>query len=92
MYIKNCFLVILCLFDLNLADLLSCLKQHEEKSVCFNNSTGYSMPFPVILEVGIFLKDIIEIDQDKNSLSIQLDLWTGWIDLGLGVSIDEGTE
>ena len=92
MIIKNCLLVISCLFELNVADLLSCSKQHNKKSVCFTNETDYFSPFPVSLDVGIFLEDIIEIDQDKNSISVRLDLWTRWIDLGLSVSNNEGSE
>ena len=48
------------------------------------------MPFPVSLDVKIFLEDIIRIDQDMNSISIRLDLWTGWYDPGLAFSNDEG--
>ena len=89
---KKCLLIISTVFELCSAKLLSCSKPHEEKSICFTNATSYSPPFPVSLDVGIFLKDIIEIDQDKNSLSIRLDLWTDWIDPGLSVTNDKGTE
>ena len=92
MQTKKCLLVISTVFELCSAKLLSCSKPHDEKSICFTNDTSYSAPFPVSLDVGIFLKDIIEIDQDKNSLSIRLDLWTDWIDLGLDVTNDKGTE
>ena len=92
MQTKNCLLVISTVFELCSAKLLSCSKPHDEKTICFTNDTSYSAPIPVSLDIGIFLKDIIEIDQDKNSLSIRLDLWTGWIDPGLGVINDEETE
>ena len=92
MQTKKCLLVISTVFELYSAKLLNCSKPHEEKSICFTTDTSYSAPFPVSLGVSIFLKDIIEIDQDKNSLSIRLDLWTDWIDPGLGVTNDEGTE
>ena len=72
--------------------LLSCSKPHKEKSICFTNDTGYSMPFPVKLDVEVYLHDIVKIDEDMNSLSVKLDLWTSWIDLGLGLSNDEGSE
>ena len=93
MHITKCLLFISCIFELSKGEhLLSCSKPHDEKSICFTNDTSYAGPFPVSLDIGIFLKDIIEIDQDKNSLSIRLDLWTHWIDPGLGVTNDEGTE
>ena len=50
------------------------------------------MPFPVSLDVEVYLHDIVRIDEDMNSLSVKLDLWTSWIDLGLGLSNDEGPE
>ena len=93
MYIKKCFLFIACIFELNMAEhLLSCSKPHDKKSICFTNDTGYSMPFPVKLDVEVYLHDIVRIDEDMNSLSVRLDLWTNWIDLGLGLSNDEGPE
>ena len=92
MQTKKRLLVISTVFELCSANFLICSKPHAEKSICFTNDTSYAGPFPVSLDIGIFLKDIIEIDQDKNSLSIRLDLWTHWIDPGLGVTNDEGTE
>ena len=85
MQIKKYLLVFLCLFELNLA-FKSCSKQHDKKSICFTNETGYSMPYPVSLDVEVTLKDIIRIDQDLNSISVRLELFTNWIDHGLGLS------
>ena len=50
------------------------------------------MPFPISLNVEVYLHDIVRIDEDTNSLSVRLDLWTSWIDVGLGLSNDEGLE
>ena len=86
MHIKKCLLVFLCLLEQNLADFLSCSKERKKRSICFTNETGYSPPFPVSLDVEVHLKDIIRIDQDLNSISVRLELWTEWIDPGLDLS------
>ena len=91
MHIKKCLLFISYIFELNMAEhLLSCSKPQDKKSICFTNDTGYSMPFPVNLDVEVYLHDIVRIDEDMNSLSVKLDLWTSWIDLGLSLSNDKG--
>ena len=86
MHIKKCLLVFLCQLQQILADFLSCSKEQQKRSICFTNETGYSLPFPVSLDVEVHLKDIIRIDQDLNSISVRLELWTKWIDPGLGLS------
>ena len=85
MQVKEYLLVFLCLIEHSLA-FKSCSKQHDRKSICFTNETGYLMPYPVSLDVEITLKDIIRIDQDLNSISVRLELFTNWIDNGLGLS------
>ena len=40
--------------------LLSCSKPQDKKSICFTNDTGYSMPFPVNLDVEVYLHDIAQ--------------------------------
>ena len=93
MHIKKSLLFISCIFELSKGEhLLSCSKPHDEKSICFTNDTGYSMPFPVKLNVEVHLHDIVRIVEDMNSLSVRLDLWTSWIDVGLGLSNNEGPE
>ena len=89
MQIKKFLLVISYLFELSLA-FKRCSMPHKRKSICFTNETGgYSIPYPVRLSVEVNLEEIIRIDQDMNSVSIRLNLWTYWIDLGLGLSNDE---
>ena len=93
MHITKCLLFISCILELSKGEhLLSCSKPHDEKSICFTNATGYYVPFPISLNVEVYLHDIVRIDEDTNSLSVRLDLWTSWIDLGLGLSNDEGLE
>ena len=86
MQVKKCLLVFLGLLQHNLADFLSCSKSQNESSICFTNDSGYFLPFPVSLDVEVHLIDIIRIDQDLNSISVRLELWTKWIDPGLDLS------
>ena len=76
---------------MNCADLKSCSEKHEKLEVCFKNKDGYTNPFPVVLSTDLYLVEIIEIDLDKNSIRIQMDLWTIWIDPGLSLSNESAT-
>ena len=89
MYILKCIWVILCLTDICFADLKNCSRAHEQPAICFKNETGYSKPFPTVLDVGVYFKDIVEIDEQKNLISIQMDLWTFWSDPRLALSNGE---
>ena len=86
MQVKKCILVFFSLLQHNLADFLSCSKSQNESSICFTNDSGYFLPFPISLDVEAHLIDIIRIDQDLNSISVRLELWTKWIDTGLDLS------
>ena len=46
----------------------------------------YKNPFPVVVNSDLYFKEIIDIDQDHNSISIQVDLWTYWNDVSLILS------
>ena len=59
---------------------------HDQPAICFKNAVGYSKPYPTVLDVKVFFKDIIEIDEQRNSISIQMELWTLWNDSGLALS------
>ena len=89
MYILKCIWVILCLTEISFADLKNCSRSHEQPAICFKNETGYSKPFPTVLDVGVYFKDIVEIDEQKNLMSIQMDLWTFWSDPRLALSNGE---
>lgn len=82
-------MVVSCLIEVCFADLKNCSKPHDQPAICFKNETGYSKPFPTILDVGVYFKDIIEIDEQKNSISIQMELWTVWNDSGVALSNGE---
>ena len=89
MYICTLFLVISHLFEISFADLRNCSKPQSKPAICFKNETGYSKPFPTVLDVGLFVKDIIEIDEQRNSISIHMALWTFWSDPSLALSNGE---
>ena len=89
MYILKCIWVILCLTEISFADLKNCSRSHEQPAICFKNETGYTKPLPAALGVEVHFKDIIEVDEQLNSISIKMSLWTYWSDPGLGLSNGE---
>ena len=89
MYIAKCFLVILCLIEKSFADLKNCSRPHEQPAICFKNETGYFKPFPTVLDVGVYFKDILEVDEQKNSISFQMEMWTYRSDPRLALSNGE---
>ena len=79
--------VIASLFELNLAALESCSQNQTNQQLCFLSSEGYSKPFPVVLDTILYL-NILQIDEDNNSIKIEVDFWTFWTDPGLALSND----
>ena len=89
-YIRHV-LIISGLCGLSFANLKLCPKPQDQVSkkeafICLTNEFGYSTPLPINLEVEGYLKNIIEIDEDLNLISIQADLWTYWTDPGLALN------
>ena len=66
--------------------LKSCAEKHEKIELCYKRKNGYRNPLPVILETDLHLKEIIDIDEDRNSISLFIDLWTLWTDFELDLS------
>ena len=50
-------------------------------------STGKEL-FPVTLKTELYLKEIVEIDPEKNSITVRVNMWTYWKDEGLALSND----
>ena len=50
-------------------------------------STGKEL-FPVSLKTELYLKEIVEIDPEKNSITVRVNMWTYWKDEGLALSND----
>ena len=75
-----------------LADLKRCSDVSINKlELCAKNGEHYAHPFPVFLRTYIYMKEIVDIDQDKNSISLRLGLWTFWKVEGISISNDSVT-
>ena len=91
-YIRH-ILIISCQFELSFANLKFCPKPGDQPSnkeafVCLTNETGYSAPFPINLTLELYFKNVINIDEDLNSITIQIELWASWADTGLALTND----
>ena len=86
-----CFFVMVCQFNMNIAELKSCTEKHDKLELCLTQKGGYTKPLPLVLDTYFYLKAITDIDEDKNSISIQAELWCQWKDPGLRLS-DESSQ
>ena len=91
MFIFKYILIISGLCDFTFANLKHCPKpgvkiSKKKAFVCLTNETGYSAPLPINLELEVYFKNIIKLDEDLNLISIQADLWTYWTDPGLALN------
>ena len=78
------FLIILtCLFKLNYADLNSCLREAEAPRICHKPNEGYKKPFPLNVTTKIELKQIVDIDENEKSITIQMNMLSMWKDSGI---------
>ena len=71
---------------LRISDLKNCKEESHESRICLTGKNGYFKPFPVIVDSQLILRNIIEIDESKNSVSAQFVLWTRWVDPGVALS------
>lgn len=90
MFIFNYILIISGLCELIFANLKFCSEPQnkplkKEAFICLTNETGYSAPSPINSTQELYFKNIIKIDEDLNSISIQAQLWTHWSDPGLAL-------
>ena len=89
MTILNCFLALSYLVEVSFAILKNCSKPHDQPAICFKNETGYSKPLPTVLDVDVYFRNMINVDEQMNSISIQMSLWTNWSDSRLALSNGE---
>ena len=87
-HIRESLVLSFCIVKLSWAGLKRCSEDHEQLEICIKAKEGYNNPLPVVLNTDLYLLDIIDINMDKNSISVQVDLWTIWIDTGLALSND----
>ena len=82
-------LVCITIFELGLAKLKSCLVEKNQPEICFNakeGEEGYVNPFPVAVKTELNLKEIVSIDEDENSITMQIILMSSWKDPRIAVS------
>ena len=75
-----------CLGTLRISDLKSCKEDGHESKICLTGENGYLTPFPVIVNSDLELRKLIEIDENKNSISAQFELGIEWLDPGINLS------
>ena len=75
-----------CLFKLNIAELKSCSEEHPQLELCSTQEGGYINPLPLVLDSFFYLKSITDVDEDKNSITVLVELWCTWGDPGLALS------
>ena len=78
--------LMLCIAGLKIPDLKNCQEESHESLICLTDEKGYFNPFPVIVDSELVLRKIIEIDENKNSISAQFELMTWWLDPGITLS------
>ena len=80
--------VIFCIFEFCFADLdiFGCTDEIEEWIFCSTQKDAYAKPFPVVVDTTLELKSINEIDEYKNSISLQVVLACNWKDPGILIS------
>ena len=73
-------LVFALLFELNWAQLQSCNEEKDQPKICSKGQIGFSEPFPVKLNTTLYLEQIVGIDEDEKSISIQMSFISNWKD------------
>ena len=77
-------ITLVCLFEFNLAELMSCTEKTDKTDICINDiGNDYA---PTSVHTTLYLRQISDIDLEKNSISIQVGLWTNWLDPSLALS------
>ena len=83
-------LVLATIFELNWAKLLSCDEEKDQFKICSKGLTGFSEPFPVKLNTTLYLEQIVGIDEDEKSVSVQMIFISDWKVSGLDRSNSTG--
>ena len=75
-----------CISKLRISDLKNCKEESPESMICLTGKNGYFKPFPVMVDSELHLRNLIGIDENKNSITAALVLWTQWVDPGIALS------
>ena len=71
------------------AELKKCSDYELGKlELCLTGNGEYGPPFPVTVFVELYLGEIVEIDANKNFISLRLGLFTYWTDPKIGLTND----
>ena len=67
-----------------MAELMSCTEKTNKTDICSNDIGNHDAPKSV--DTTLYLRQISDINLEKNSISILVDLWTNWFDPSLSLS------
>ena len=73
-----------CLFKVARSNQKSCSENHDAVAFCLKEVN--LDPFPITVDTYVYLKEIINIDHDKNSISVSVKLLAEWTDPRLSLS------
>jgi hypothetical protein len=65
------------------------LVEKDQPRICFKaveGEKGYVNPFPVSLTTQLYLKEIVSIDEDEKSITVEMNLVTQWKDPRITIS------
>ena len=86
---QNVFIVLIvfmCLFEPNLAKIQTQSEQNDNTELCYTGKDGYNPHVPIAIETRFNLKEITDINWEKNSITILTKLASKWNDSGLTLS------
>ena len=92
MQLHKSLVVMFYILRLNFAaeNIKTCKEENVKNEICLKSLDGinatYADPFPLALNTTMILKEIIEINEKDNSITVMVVLITAWIDPGLGLS------
>ena len=92
MNVLKIILVLATICELNWALLQSCNKETEKPRICLKGQDGFSEPFPVNLNTTLYLEQIVGIDEDEKSISVQMMFISKWKVSGLDRSNTTGIQ
>ena len=80
---------IFCWFKPNSAELKKCSDYELSKlELCLTGNGEYFPPFPVTVHIDVYLREIVDVDIEKNSITTRLGLVTFWNDPKLALTND----
>ena len=75
-----------CNATFSIFDLKGCKEEIHVSKICLTSEKGYFKPFPVVVDSQLELRNLIEIDENRNSITAQFELLTNWVDNGIALS------